>query len=115
MQYQGSCHCGNIRYTVEGKLEGVTACNCSICQRKGVLMWFVGRDQLTLLTPPENMATYTFSKHVIQHRFCPSCGIHPFGEGVDPKGNAIAAINVRCLENIDLDALPVSHFDGRKL
>ncbi len=115
MKYTGSCHCGQIRFEVDGELAGVTACNCSICQRKGTLMWFVGRDQLTLLTPRENMATYTFNKHVIQHHFCPTCGIHPFGEGVDPKGNAMAAVNARSLENIDLDALPVSHFDGRKL
>lgn len=115
MKYTGSCHCGKIRFEVDGELSGVTACNCSICQRKGTLMWFVGRNQLTLLTPPENMATYTFNKHVIQHRFCATCGIHPFGEAVDPKGNPVAAINVRSLENVDIDALPVSHFDGRNI
>lgn len=113
MNYQGSCHCGNIRFEVDGQLDGVMSCNCSYCQRKGSLMWFVGRDQLTLLTPPENMATYTFNKHAIQHRFCPTCGIAPFGEGRDPKGNAVAAINVRSLENIELESLPVTHFDGR--
>jgi hypothetical protein len=32
---------------------------------------------------------------VIHHRFCPTCGIHPFAEGKDPKGNAMAAINAR--------------------
>ena len=31
----------------------------------------------------------------------------------DPQGNAIAAINIRCLEGIDLDAVPVQHYDGR--
>jgi len=25
----------------------------------------------------------------------------------------MAAINVRCLEDVDIDALPVTHFDGR--
>jgi hypothetical protein len=33
------------------------ACNCSICSRKGALMWFVPRDQLRLLTPEEDMVT----------------------------------------------------------
>jgi hypothetical protein len=76
-------------------------------------MWFVPRDSLTLLTPEENASTYEFNKHVIKHRFCPVCGIHPYGEGTDPKGNRMAAINIRCLEEIDLESIPVSHFDGR--
>lgn len=89
------------------------ACNCSICQRKGSLLWFVPQQKLRLITPDENASTYVFNKHVIKHRFCPTCGIHPYGEGTDPKGNRIAAINVRCLEGIDLASIPITHFDGR--
>ena len=115
MKYQGSCHCGQVAFEVDGQLDDAMACNCSICQRKGSLMWFVPRDQLTLLTPESQMATYTFNKHVIQHHFCPTCGIHPFGEASDPKGKRMAAINIRCLEGIDLEAVAVKHFDGRAL
>ena len=115
MKYQGSCHCGQVAFEVEGDLPEVMSCNCSMCQRKGTLMWFVPRQALALLTPPDAMATYTFNKHVIQHRFCPTCGIHPFGEGVAPNGQAMAAINVRCLEGIDVAALQVKHFNGRDL
>lgn len=115
MQYQGSCHCGQIKFVVEGKLDDVTSCNCSICQRKGILMWFVPKSALTLLTPTAQMSTYTFNKHVIKHRFCPTCGIHPFGEGVSPDGSGMAAINVRCLEDIDLIALKVNEFNGRDI
>ncbi len=56
-----------------------------------------------------------FLKHVIKHRFCQTCGIHPYGEGTDPNGNRMAAINIRCLEGIDLESVPVQHFDGRSL
>ncbi len=113
MLYKGSCHCGHIAFQVEGTLASAMSCNCSICQRKGTLMWFVPRENLHLRTPDENASTYTFNKHVIKHRFCPKCGMHPYGEGVDPKGNAMAAINIRCLENIELEKIPVTHFDGR--
>ncbi len=115
MIYKGSCHCGRTAFEGEGELTGVMDCNCSICSRKGSLLWFVPRDKLRLLTPEENLATYTFNKHVIRHRFCPSCGIHPFGEGADPAGNRMAAINVRCLEGVDVASLPVKHFDGQSL
>lgn len=115
MMYTGSCHCGGIRFEVDGDLDGAMACNCSICQRKGSLLWFVPRDRLRLLTPEDAAATYTFNRHAIRHRFCATCGIHPFGEGPDPKGQRMAAINVRCLDGVDLDALPVHRFDGRAL
>lgn len=113
MKYKGSCHCGAIAFEVEGEIESVLACNCSMCQRKGSLLWFVPRDKLRLLTPFENLATYLFNREVIKHRFCVVCGIHPFGEGENPKGERTAAINVRCLEGVNLDAIPVTHFDGR--
>lgn len=116
MKHAGSCHCGRIAFEVEADLPTeVMACNCSICGRKGALMWFVPRQALTLLTPPEAMSTYTFNKHAIAHRFCPTCGIHPYGEAASPTGEQMAAVNVRCLEGVDIAALKVQHFNGRDL
>jgi len=86
-----------------------------MCSRKGSLLWFVPRDRLQLLTAEADVGTYTFNKHVIKHRFCRVCGIHPYGEGIDAKGDPIAAVNIRCLEGIDLESVPVQHFDGRSL
>lgn len=113
--HKGSCHCGKIAFEVEGEIDSGLSCNCSICQRKGSLLWFVPRAQLRLLTPEDVASTYVFHKHVIRHKFCPTCGMHPYAEGVDPKGNKVAAINLRCLEDIDLAAIPVHHYDGRAL
>ncbi len=115
MTYKGSCHCGKVAFEVEGSLDGATSCNCSICSRKGSLLWFVPRDKLRLLTNESDVRAYTFNKQRIKHYFCPTCGIHPFGEGTDPKGNRMAAVNARCLEGVDLEAIPVRHFDGRSL
>ena len=115
MKYKGSCHCGKVAFEVEGELNGVMACNCSICSRKGSLLWFVPHEQLSVLTAEGDIGTYTFNQHVIKHRFCRTCGIHPYGEGTDPKGNRMAAINIRCLEGIDLESVPVQHFDGRSM
>ncbi len=113
MKHHGGCHCGQVAFEVEGDPREVMSCNCSMCQRKGALMWFVPRQALKLLTPESNMSTYTFNKHVIKHRFCPKCGIHAFGEGVGPDGQAMAAINVRCLDGIEPESLPVQHYNGR--
>jgi hypothetical protein len=115
MSYQGSCHCGAIRFSVEGQFDKVMECNCSMCSRKGSLLWFVPREKLKLQTPEDDVATYTFNKHLIRHQFCPKCGIGPYAVGTDPKGKAMAAINVRCLEGVDVGALERVPFDGRSL
>lgn len=115
MVYKGSCHCGAIAFDAEGELKEVMACNCSICSRKGSLLWFIPRDKFRLRTPEEKLATYTFNKHVIKHHFCSTCGIHPFAEAADKSGKPMAAINVRCLEDFDFASLPVKHFDGKAL
>jgi hypothetical protein len=114
MIYKGSCHCGKVAFEVEGELTGAMACNCSMCSRKGSLLWFVPRDKLRLLTSQEGTGTYTFNKHAIKHRFCRACGIHPYAEVVN-KDRQMAAINVRCLEDVDLASVPVKNFDGRSL
>ena len=113
MTYRASCHCGRVAFEVEGTIDRALSCNCSMCQRKGSLLWFVPRDALRLLTPEENASTYLFNKHAIRHRFCAACGIHPYAEGTDPKGNATAALNIRCIEDIDLSTVPLVQFDGR--
>jgi hypothetical protein len=115
MKYRGSCHCGRVAFEVEGELKGAMECNCSICSRKGWLMWFVPQASFHLQTPDENAGTYEFNRHVIRHRFCTTCGINPYSTGVDRQGNAMAAINVRCLQDVDLKSLPIKQFDGRSL
>jgi hypothetical protein len=113
MSYRGSCHCGRVAFEVEGQPDSALACNCSVCSRKGSLLWFVPRAQLRLLTPEDAAGTYTFNRHLIKHRFCPTCGIHPYGEGTDPQGRVMAAVNLRCLEDFDPASVPVHQFDGK--
>jgi hypothetical protein len=115
VSYKGSCHCGAVRFTVDGSFDKAMECNCSICSRKGSLLWFVPRDKFKLETPEKDVATYVFNKHVIHHKFCPKCGIGPFALGTDPKGNKMAAINVRCLEGVDPANIKRVPFDGRSL
>jgi hypothetical protein len=113
MSYKGSCHCGQVSFEVEGSFEQIMECNCSHCSRKGYLLWFVPRSKLTLLSAEADLATYTFNKHVIKHQFCPKCGCAPLGFGADRSGAATAAVNVRCLEGIDLSSIKRVPVDGR--
>ena len=75
----------------------------------------MARDRFRLLTPESDRGTYAFNKHLIKHRFCPVCGTSPFSDGIAPTGVDTVAVNVRCLEGVDIDALEVRKFNGRKL
>lgn len=84
-----------------------------MCGRSGTLLAFVPASEFTLLSGEEALADYRFNKHVIHHLFCKSCGIKPFARGQMPDGTPTVAVNVRCLEGVDLDALTIRKFDGK--
>ncbi|VUD40500.1 hypothetical protein TDB9533_00266 [Thalassocella blandensis] len=115
MKYASSCHCGAIAFEVEGEIESLMECNCSICSRKGHVLWFVPKSQVTFQTPESAMSTYTFNKQVIKHNFCSTCGCSPIGFGSDGEGNEMAAINVRCIPDLDLSQYTINHYDGKAL
>ena len=115
MIHRGSCHCGRIVFEVEGEFTAAVACNCSICSRKGALLWAVPRGQLRLITSGAGLGTYTFANHAFEHHFCETCGIHPFAEDAQSKSERMAYVNIRCLEGLDLAAVQVIEFDGRSL
>lgn len=113
MQYQGSCHCGAVRYQAEVDLaKPVISCNCSHCGRKGFLWSFIPADRFKLLEGEDAQTEYRFNTEKIQHLFCKTCGVESFARGEDSKGAATASINVRCLEGVDLTTLNVQPYDG---
>ncbi len=113
--YTGGCHCGAVRYEVETDLRQVIACNCSICGKKGSLLTFVPRDRFKLLSGEASLRDYQFNHKIIHHLFCTTCGIGSFARGVMPDGTEMAAINVRCLDDVEIDALTPTPFDGKSL
>jgi hypothetical protein len=112
--YEGGCQCGRVRYDVRLDLsKPVIACNCSMCGRSGTMLAFVPADQFTLRSGEDVLTDYQFNHHVIHHLFCKVCGIKSFARGVGRDGGVQIAINTRCLDGVELDALNVQKFDGR--
>lgn len=111
--HSGSCHCGAVKFTAQGTLEQAIECNCSHCSRKGLLLWFVPRSAFAVTTGQEKLVTYTFNKHVIRHQFCSVCGCQPFSLGQSPEGAEMAAVNVRCLEGVELETVQRVPVNGR--
>jgi len=110
--YEGGCHCGAVRYTVETDLSTVIECNCSHCAKKGFLLTFVTPDKFELRTDRAALTEYRFNSRHIGHLFCPACGVQSFAEGETPDGREMRAVNVRCLEGVDVSALTITPVDG---
>jgi len=109
--YRGTCHCGAVRFEVDGTIDRVVDCNCSICRRKGYLHWIVPQSAFRLLAGEDRITTYRFGTGVAQHRFCATCGVAGF---YVPRSHPDRVdVNVRCLDDVDLAALRVEPFDGR--
>ena len=94
--YQGSCHCGRIKFEVDADLDHVRICDCSICRKRGALIHRVPPECLRVLTPLEELSLYQWHTMTAKDYFCPTCGILPFRRPRTKED--IWGINVRCLE-----------------
>jgi hypothetical protein len=90
-------------------------CNCSICSKSGTLLAFVPAEKFELLSGDGDLIEYLFNKKHIHHLFCSTCGIRSFSRGLGRDGKEMRAINVRCLEGVDLGGLTIKQVDGRSL
>ena len=107
----GGCHCGRVRFEVRGTPDEVSECNCSVCTRKAYLHWIVPRAAFQLVAGEDDLATYRFNTGVAQHHFCRHCGVASF---YVPRSNPDSVdVNARCLDGVDVAALPRRSFDGR--
>jgi hypothetical protein len=113
-----------VRFEVDAEIDHVRSCDCSICSRRGALNFRVARDKLRLLTPWEELTLYQWGTRTAKDYFCSTCGILSFRRPSDPTPQELQqgvqpfdgwTINVRCLDGVDLDALPVRRIHGSRI
>lgn len=113
--YKGGCHCGVVKYEVQGDFNEAISCNCSICQVKGTLLCFAPAANFKLLSGADSLTDYQFGKKRIHHMFCKVCGVTSFAKAKAPNGQEMCAINVRCLADFDIKKIKIKEFDGKSL
>lgn len=111
----GGCHCGAVSYQANVDLSNVISCNCSICMKRGALFTFVPAGDFELPSGQDHLTDYQFAQKKIHHLFCSKCGVGSFAKGAAPDGSDVIAINVRCLDEVDLDDFRPKPFDGKNL
>ena len=109
--YEGGCHCGRVRFSVEAPdAVEVERCNCSICRKAGFLHLIVPATRFRLLSGSDSLTTYTFNTGVAEHYFCKVCGVKPFYK---PRSNPDGIdVNLNCLERLP-EEVTIVDFDGQ--
>jgi hypothetical protein len=109
--YQGSCHCGTVRFEADFDFaEGTVKCNCSMCRKGRNWLAAVKPESFRLLAGESELSEYLFGRRSIHHRFCRRCGLRTFSHS-----DNFYAVNLACLDNADpaeLIAAPVAYVDG---
>ena len=111
--FTGGCHCGQVRFEATSDLAMETSCNCSICTKKGLHFTFLAPMSFQLRAGEENLKEYLFNKHTIRHQLCVDCGVDVFARGRKPDGGEVVALNVSCIDGIELSKLTMTPIDGR--
>ncbi|KXZ32752.1 aldehyde-activating protein [Leptospira santarosai] len=115
--YNGSCHCGKIRYELALDLsKGTSKCNCSFCSKVRNWSSMVKPEAFRLLTGENDLGTYQFGTKSAIHKFCKNCGVRMFTEGrLEELGGAFISVSLATLDDIDIAELieaPLWYADG---
>ncbi|HAU24060.1 MAG TPA: aldehyde-activating protein [Gammaproteobacteria bacterium] len=114
--FRGQCHCGAVQFEIHNQeaLEGPRRCDCSLCQKKGVVMGTAGIADLIITRGEDKLSLYQWNTRTARHYFCSVCGIYTHHQrrvAPDEFG-----FNLACIEDVDpalFASAPMT--DGRAL
>ena len=106
-----SCHCGAIRLEIAMPPATVTDCNCSICQRYGVLWAYYSPTQVRILAAADATDTYQWGDKDIAFHRCKTCGCVTHWAAFDRTLDRMG-INARLMDLHVLAAARVRKLDG---
>lgn len=115
--YNGSCHCGAVRFRARIDLSaGTGRCNCSICWKRRNWGVQIKPDAFELLSGEADLSDYQFGTMSGHHRFCRKCGVATHSHGyVEEIGGDFVSISVNTLDDLDVAELlagPLTFGDG---
>src|SRR5437762_11741210 len=120
MRISGSCHCGNITFSLDWRPEPAEiparACSCSFCLKHGGLWTSCPTGSLRItIRQPGLVSRYSFGTRTAEFQVCSSCGVAPVGTS-RIHGRRYAVVSVNALQNIDpaLLKLIAATYDGER-
>jgi hypothetical protein len=99
MVISGSCHCGNISFTLNWEPEPseipARACTCSFCAKHGGVWSSCPRGSLKVdVKEPSLVSRYSFGTKTAQFHTCSTCGVVPVVTSrIDGRLYAVVSVN----------------------
>lgn len=112
-EYSGSCHCGDVRFSIRTTINEFTTCDCSLCTKKNAHMVKVHESEFELITDWENVSVYQWNTQIAKHYFCKRCGIYTFHRKRASPDHF--GINVYCLDNLDQEGIVTRATEGANM
>jgi len=118
MRISGSCHCGNITFSLDWRPEPAEiparACSCSFCLKHGGLWTSCPMGSLRItIRQPALVSRYSFGTRTAEFHVCSSCGVVPVVTSrID--GRLYAVVSVNAFQDVDPALLKraVAKYDG---
>jgi len=105
MRISGSCHCGNITFSLDWRPEPAEiparACSCSFCLKHGGLWTSCPTGSLRItIRQPALVSRYSFGTRTAEFQVCSSCGVVPVVTSrID--GRLYAVVSVNAFQDVD--------------
>lgn len=106
-----SCHCGNIKIETNKKLETLTSCNCSICNRYGALWGYFAPNEVSIKYE-EQPSFYYWGDRYIDFYFCKKCSCITHYKTTEKVEEEKIGVNFRMAKLADLDNIKIRKLDG---
>ena len=111
--FNGSCHCGAVRFVVDSVIAELTTCDCSLCAKRNAVMAKVPERALTVLDGEEMLTLYEWNTRRAKHYFCRRCGIYVFHRKRAAPDHF--GVNIFCLDGFDVESVPVRATEGANM
>lgn len=105
MLITGSCHCGNLTYTLDWAPDPTEiparACTCTFCRKHGGVWTSCPAGRLRIsVKEPAQVSRYAFGTETADFHVCRQCGVVPLvSSNID--GRDYAVVNVNTFDNVD--------------
>ena len=98
-EHRGSCHCGNLRWTLLSELSlaqlPVRTCGCRFCRKHGLLTTSDPQGEMNfILTDDTAVLRYRFDTKTADFLMCGRCGVY-VGAQMEEAGRYYAIANLR--------------------
>lgn len=110
--YEGSCHCGRVRFELRETPQWLVECNCSLCSRIGAKWAHSEIQNIRLHYQEGSTVAYSRGDKTLAVHSCNHCGCTTHWENLMPEKYNRMAVNFRMCADEDLSQFRIRQFDG---